>query len=402
MKKHLWTIAALTVTLVTGTSCATPIDGTAKPGMTPVDLSILKTGDLATAPSPFKLKFSDTGRTVRMIEARRMLNYLVHPFDVDSDLTNVGYVRLIADATTMTADGALPAIYKPVAEKNRIVAGAYVSRTNGNLRSSKKLIVSILRFPTEADSKSAADDFFRITQEQNERHAIPIDGHPDAHATSADNATANGFQQYGPYVIAISAGVPTPSPDTLAGTIKKVIDLQIVQLDKQKPIPIDDLLDLPTDPDGIMRRAAPRSNSDPFLSFYEEDFGNFQASGILHFERNPIEVRKAFEEGGVDLVGRRSSTVYRARDLEGAFRLQTALTRLGKNDATLDPPPGLSDAQCVRLDNRDLNRSFTSYCAIVYDRYVAVVVSTISEAATVDRQLQERASAQYSILKKSE
>jgi hypothetical protein len=56
----------------------------------------------------------------------------------------------------------------------------------------------------------------------------------------------------------------------------------------------------------------------------------------------------------------------------------------------------------VRLDTRDLNRNFTSYCAVVFDRYVAVVVSTITEASQVDRKLQERAAAQYSILKKSE
>ena len=93
-----------------------------------------------------------------------------------------------------------------------------------------------------------------------------------------------------------------------------------------------------------MRRAAPRAKdfSDPF--FEQNDFGPYEPSGILHFARNPIEVRKAFEEGGVDLVGRQAGTVYRARDLVGAFRVQNALTHPGNNDDTLDPPPGIPDA----------------------------------------------------------
>lgn len=405
MKKRLSTFIAISAVLITGTSCAATVDGNPRPGLSPVNLSQLRTGSSATEPSPFKLRFaSDSAQSVRFIEARRMLNYLVHPFDVDSELTTVAYVRLMADGATMTEDGALPAKYKSVAENNSLIAGAYVSRTNGDLRSTKKLIISILRFASDADSKNAADEFLRITNEEGQRHPVPIDGHADARATSGDNRSANAFQPHGPYVIVISAGIPESNQNALAGTIKKAIDLQSVQLDRQKPIPVDDLLDLPIDPDGIMRRAAPKAKdySDPFLIRAEEDFGSFQPSGILHFERNPIEVRKAMEDGGVDLVGRRASTVYRARDVAGAIRLQTALTKPGKNDTVLDPPPGLPDARCIGLDVRDLNRQFTSYCAVVYDRYVAVVVSSIPELARVDRRLEERTSAQYSILVKSE
>ncbi|WP_330252318.1 hypothetical protein OG874_40585 [Nocardia sp. NBC_00565] len=404
MKRQLSAAAALAVALLIGTSCASSIDGQPLPGLAPVDLSTLKTGAAATDPSPFKLRTSsDTAQSVRFIEARRMLNYVVQPFDVDSDLTSVGFVKLIADSTSMTADGALPEIYKQVGDNNNLVAGAYVSRSNGNLRSQKRLIISVLRFASDADSKNAADDFARITAEQRERHPIPIDSYPDARATSADNLSANAFQPHGPYVIAISAGMPEANQDKLAGTIKKTIDLQIPQIDRQQPVPVDDLLDLPLDPDGIMRRAAPKAKdySDPGFSLYDEDFGPFEPAGILHFERNPIDVRKAFEEGGVDLIGRRAGTVYRARDLAAAIRLQTALTKPGKNDTVLDPPPGLGDAQCLRLDLKDLNRQYSSFCAIVYDRYVAVVISSFPELARVDRRLEERTAGQYSILVKS-
>ncbi|MFR9752228.1 hypothetical protein ACL02S_14495 [Nocardia sp. 004] len=405
MKKRFRAVIAIATALVCTTSCADSLDGNPQPGMAPVDLSALQTGAMETEPTPFNLKFGpDKARSVRFIEARRMLNYLVHPFDVDSDLTDSGSVRLIVSADSMSAEGPLPPIYKPVAEKNSLVAGAYIVRINGNLRSRKKLIISILRFATDNDSANAAADFDRITGEQGERHPIPIADHPDARATSADDITATAFQSHGPYVIVINAGVPTPDRDALASTIKKTTDLQIAQLDKQQPIPLNDLLDLPIDPDGIMRRAAPKAkdHSDPFFTVYEEDFGAYQPSGILHFERNPVRMRKAFEDSGVDLVGRRAGTVYRTSDLAAAFRLQTALTEPGKSDSVLDPPPGLSDARCLRLDAIDPNRNYTAFCAVVFGHYVAVVVSVFPTAARVDRALYERAAAQYSILAKSE
>ncbi|MEV6391803.1 DUF7373 family lipoprotein [Nocardia xishanensis] len=405
MNKRFWPAALLAAALFVGTGCGSTITGNPKPGLSPVDLSSLKTGANATEPSAFELRFvSPAALNVRFIEARRMLNHLIHPFDVDEDLSAVGYVRLMADPASMIVDGALPKFYRPVAEENKLVAGAYVSRTNGNLRNSKKLIVSILRFQTEQDSKKAADDFYRITQEQGARHSIQVEGYPDAHASSPDDLTANAFLAQGPYVIVTSIGVPQPNSTELAERIKKTFDLQRAKLSQLQPIPVDDLLDLPIDPGGIMRRAAPKAKdySDPFMLLHEEDFGAFEPSGILHFERNPLEVRRAFEEGGVDLIGRRASTVYRARDVEAAFRLQTALAKPEKDDIVLDPPPGLNDAQCLQIGTRDLNRSFTSFCAVVYDRYVAVVISSIPDLGRVDRRLQERTAAQYSILVKSE
>ena len=195
MKKKIWTILVLACALIASTSCADSIHGNPQPGMTPVDLTKLKTGALDTEPSAYEMRLTSGAKNVRYIEARRMLNFLVHPFDVDGDITDVGYVRLFADADSMTADGALPEDYKPVAEKNKLLAGAYVSRTNGSTRATKKLIISTLRFPTPADATNAANDFDRTTferssREQRERHPIPIKGQPEARATSADDLGA--------------------------------------------------------------------------------------------------------------------------------------------------------------------------------------------------------------------
>ncbi|WP_227998586.1 DUF7373 family lipoprotein [Nocardia australiensis] len=391
-------VAVLTATAVAG--CSTSVTGTAMPGLTPVDLAALKVGAYTPEPSAYDPDI-DSYDDVRLIEARRMLNYLVHPFEVDSEIVTSSNLKFMSGVDSMIGEEQFPEKYRPVAQDNNLLAGVYVSGLNYDLRNRRKLIISVLRFPTDAAGKEAADQFDRITGTP-ERHPVPVEGYPDARASSADDITAISFVAHGPYVIVTNTGVPQPNQAGLASNIRKTLDLQIARLDQQKPIPLDDLLDLPIDPDNIMRRALPPAldYSDPFVS--KSDFGYFEPSGELHFERNPIEIQRAFEESGVDLVGRRGGIVYRTRDLAAAFRLQTALTKPGKNDEAISSPPGIPDAQCLNLDANDDTRGFNELCAVVYGRYVAVVLARTPLGTRLDSALYQRAAAQYAILAKSE
>lgn len=396
-------ITSLSV-VVAGAGCAST-DSNGQPDTAPVDLAVLKTGGLDKEPTSFTPKFHFT-EDFRLIESRRMLNYLVHPFDVDPDLTDAAVVKLVSNADNMVSDDGLPEIYKPVGEKYQVLAGAYVSRTNGSLRRAKKLIISVLRFPTEDAGRRAAEEFDNITNSDPGRHPIAIDGHPDARASSADDLKAVSFISHGPYVILTNTGLPTPDPAILAGNTKKAIELQIAKLDQQQSTPLDDILDLPQDPDGIMRRAAPTAKdySDPLTIGYSADaeFGPYHPDGALHFMRDPIAVRKAFDEAGVDLIGRRVGVVYRTRDVAAALRLQKALSKTAKNDEAIDPPPGLTGTRCVQYDYKDPNRRYNAQCALVYNRYVATVFFLIIGEGKGRQALYERAAAQYSILAKSE
>ncbi|MFE7720431.1 hypothetical protein ACFU44_15480 [Nocardia rhizosphaerihabitans] len=406
--KNTLRLAGLLTILIVGSGCAAPISGEAKPGMTPVDLAALKTGATVTEPTTFELKFSDTAKTVRLIEGRRLLNVLIQPIDVDPELTTRGTTRVFADGTDMSKDDGLPEMFKAAVTDNNFIAGVTASRTNGSVRNSKGLHLSVLHFATAQDSKNAAAAMYQVsTTGENPRQPVTIPGYSEANGSSKDGTAVSAFQAHGPFVIVVSMSQETPDSAGLATKIKKTLDLQIPALDKYRIIAPDDLLDLPLDPDGIMRRATGKSPSgDPYgMSYHEEDFGTFEPSGILHFERNPAEARTAFDEAGVDLVGRRFSTVYRTRDVESAFKLQTVLAKRGKSDTELAPPPGIADAQCLRLEESDPNRAYNGICVLVYDRYVAVVMSlaTVSRASQqVDATLQERTAAQYAILKKSE
>ncbi|MEV0337589.1 hypothetical protein AB0H49_01040 [Nocardia sp. NPDC050713] len=394
-------VAALTAAAVVCVSCSSTVEGSPGPGMSPVNVADLKTGPYKPEPTEYEPDIS-SANDIRTIEARRMLNYIVHSYEVDPEIDLLGDIEFFWNAEWLVQSNTFPEKYKPAALNNNLVAGAYVSRINGDLRSRKKLIISALRFPTEAASKKAAVEFDQITNADPGRHPVPIDGHPGALTSSADDITGISFIAHGPYVIMVNAGVPQPNQSALADAIRRTISLQITRIDQMKSIPLDDLLDIPTDPDSIMRRALPEAPdySDPFSG--DLDFGAYEPSGELHFERNPADVRKAFDESGVDLVGRRGGIVYRTRDLEAAFRLQTALLEPGRDDEELPPPPGLPDARCLRLDSSDAVRLYDALCGVVYGRYVAVVVTRIPVTSRSATPLYQRAAAQYAILAKSE
>ncbi|MEV0333023.1 hypothetical protein [Nocardia sp. NPDC050717] len=408
--KYSLRVAGLLAALTVASGCAAPISGQAKPGMTPVDLAALKTGAQVTEPTEFVEGFSShTSERIRLIEGRRLLNVLVHPTDFFPSLNTLGFTKIFANADAMSKTGGIPPQYNDAVTSNKLVVGVTEVRTNGSVRNLETMHVGVLQFATEQDAKNAAAAMFQVTNTgERPRHPVTIPGYPTANASSADDTGVNAFQQHGPFVIVNSVSQPTPDVTGLADKIKKSMDAQIPALDKFKVIAPDDLMDLPRDQEGIVRRTMDKSagSGDPFgMSFYNEDFGVFEPSGILHYERNTLETRKAFEEAGVDLVGRRYSTVYRTRDVEAAFKLQTVLAKRDKNDTVLAPPPGIADAQCVRLAEEDKNREYNGFCVLVYDRYVAVVMSlaSVSKAALeVDPVLQERTAAQYAILKKSE
>ncbi|MEV0033751.1 hypothetical protein [Nocardia sp. NPDC050793] len=401
MKVRRGLLGLLAVTASAAIGCSSSIAGTPQPGLAPVDVGALNTGSYANEPTAYDPSVGSAA-DVMAIEARRMLNYLVLPTDIDSALTVIGDVELFSFPEDPFIGKTLPEEYRPVTVDNKLIAGAYVSRINPDLRHRKKLIVSILRFPTEQDSRKAADDFDRITNADPGRHPIAVDGHSDAKATSKDDVTAVSFLAKGPFVILTNVGVPQPDQAALASVFKKTIDKQIELLGQLRPAPLDDILDAPLDPEGVMRRAAPKATdgTDPF--YVEYDFGPLEPSGELHYERNAVEMQAVFRDSGVDLVGRRGGIVYRARDLPAAIRLQSALVRLGKNDEELIAPPGLPDARCVRLDTTDSIRDYDLFCAVVHGRYVGIVVSKARLSGAIDPALYQRAAAQYAILAKSE
>ncbi|MGW6724464.1 DUF7373 family lipoprotein [Nocardia sp. NPDC055029] len=394
--------AALAIGLLTvSAGCGSDLRGTAVPGATEVDAALLRTGPFQTEPVSYELKPDIRGpERIRLIEGRRLLNFLIHPMDIDSDLIVPSKTHIFGDQDSVPNVGGLndeqTKIFKDSPE---FVTGVAAGQSNGSVRSPKTIEIAILRFISESKSSEVASELDRIAMASTPRHRIDIPGHPTARSSSIDNKSIDSWRPHGTYLVMVSVKNAAQGIDQLTASAKKALEMQTRSIDKQSPVPLDDVLDQPLDPENIVRRTMDHDPRDSSSS--EEDYGIFQSSGMLHFERNPVEARRKFEETGVDLIGRRASTVYRTKDLASAFLLQTFLARQGKDDVTLAPPPGIADAQCLRLDPRDPSRNYDLMCAVVFDRYVAVVTeSSTNTTAQVDHSLQERTAAQYAILKK--
>ncbi|WP_067861450.1 DUF7373 family lipoprotein [Nocardia shimofusensis] len=391
-------LAVVTASVLAG--CAAEIPGNPQPGQLPVDIAALNTGAYSPQPTGHDFEISTIGE-LRLVESRRMLEYLVSPSEIDSDISVAGPLALFS-GPDIVGEQTFPAQYEAAAVDNNMLLGVYLSRINGNLRKRKKLIISVLRFPTDDASRQAAEQFDRITNAEPSRHPLAVSAYPQAGVSSGDDITAVGFLAHGPYVIMVNTAVPEPDAGALASIVGRTFQAQTARLDQTTPTPLDDVLDLPLDPDSIMRRTLPQSSdySDPF--FGDSDIGVYAPAAALHFERDPERMRKAFEDSGVDLVARRGGMLYRARDLAGAFRLQNALMTAGRKDEELPPPPGLGDARCLKLDVADETRNFDLFCTVVFDRYVGVVISKAGLTGRMDGTLYQRAAAQYAILANSE
>lgn len=395
-------MAVLVVGVVAG--CAADVPGHAGPGMTAVDPNSLNIGPYPSAPQDYSLDGLDKDDVFR-IESRRMLGYLVLPYDVDSDISHLVDTRLVEATSTNFDDGllgVLPGQYLPVVERNNFIAGVYTQRSNDSLRSIKNLAIALLRFPSDAAARSAAAELDRATDEfKPGRHPVAIDGYPDIRASSDNDKKGYVFVARGPFVLLSMITMPGPDPKALATQFKKMLDLQLPKLDSLVPTPVDDILDLPLNPDGIMRRTLPAGKETRDYS-RDKYIGIYDGLGQLHFERNGLDLKRTLQEAGTDLVAQNQSTLFRTRDLAASFRLQNALAQLGKDDEALSSPPGLADARCLKMDETEpiFNNKFL--CILVHDRYVAVLGSQGQGLGKFDPALYQATAAQYSILAKTQ
>ncbi len=394
---RLTVFVSITVAL---TGCGSIVPGAPQPGATKVDIDTLRTGPFQREPVPFALKAGlNEPEQVRLVEARRLLNYLIQPLDIDPELHVPGKAAVFASETGMPVIQGIQLEHQRVIKDNvKFIAGVATHQTNGSIRNPRRLSIAVFQFESEAESARAAKELNQISIESSPRENINIPGIANAHASIAQDQL-DSWQSHGPYVVAVSILTTQAGVDESVTLTQKALTAENHALDRHKPIPLDDVLDQPLDGENIVRRTSIPDTRDSFVQI--NDFGVYQPSGILHFQRFPSEARQVFTDTGVDLIGRRASTVYRARDLAAAFKLQTFLAKQGKNDTNLDPPLGVADAQCVRFDNED-DRGHNSMCAVVYGRYVAVVTAKSIGYGQFDSDLQERAAAQYYTLQKCE
>ncbi|MFE3793793.1 DUF7373 family lipoprotein [Nocardia tengchongensis] len=401
---------AVTAVLVVGFVAATwPVPGHPGPGMTPTDLSKLQVGPYPSAPAEFTPFYGETSDAYA-IESRRMLTYLAGPDVIDPDVRYLGGARLLSSSGDFDdTNGPFPKNWQPVAERNRLIAGAYIWRNNDSVRARKHITLAIQRFPTEQAARAATDGYWDALNSP-ERHPIPI-GAADLPADTRDSVRASSrtddrgelVAAHGVYVIIGHAVIPQTDPAALGARLQEMLRAQLTAMADLKPSPLEDLPDLPSNPDHILDLTLPNQYdmSDSDQTSGGGRGGIYAPAGALHFERDTAVARPAFAAAGVDLVARNGATVYRTRDLAAAFGLQAALTRLGRDDDEVPNPAGITDAHCIRLDEPEPIRRAEYLCAVVHGRYVAVIGAPARFSGGAPASFEQRVSAQYSMLARS-
>lgn len=393
-------LAVASMALLTG--CGQTVDGLATAAVAPVELTTLEVGPYPAEPATYEPEIDDKEQVFE-IESRRMLGYLVPPFEFDPELAHLDRLELVSPSERLYGEGydaVYPAEFKAVVDRHHLISGVLTTRSNNSTRALKNAVHALLRFPSEEAARAAADDFAAVTHTRDPAlREVAVPGHAGVEISTSDDRKGYLFLAHGPFTVITMLTMPTPDQAALTAQFGTLVDRQLERLESATATPVDEILDLPMDPDGIMRRVLPPIESE--FPTGEEFSGPMSPAAQVHFERDGAGIGAAFADAGVDLVARNYATVYRTRDPQAAFRLQTALTRPARADEEIDPPPGLADARCLMLDERDPVNDFTTVCVLVHDRYVAVVGSSAATGRGLDPALYQRAAAQYSILARS-
>ena len=147
---------------------------------------------------------------------------------------------------------------------------------------------------------------------------------------------------------------------------------------------------LPRDPSGLLARTVPLK---PGQGDSMSD-ADYDPTGAMQLEDNPIQAGPAMQDAGVDAVAISQTTVYQARDAEAAQGLAQALSDDVAQRQAAQPAaevPGLPGSRCMRVEDAG-GLIAHHWCVATYGRFTFKAV-----ARQLDNAHQQMA-AQYLML----
>lgn len=374
-------------------ACTTVVPGSAVvAGDGPaVDVAQLDVGDYPTRPlSP--LGTTGTMQTGVIVEAQRMANFVVGPWEVDPSLTN-GYrmvAQAVTDARELTMIG--PAETSSVARRHGFVNG-FVSARQSEGRTT--MLNAVLRFPDPSAAAAGAADLARAALPQQYKRAQPqpvtIPGRPDARASrytffDVDEGrpwtAVRAFTSHGQYVftqLVESVG----GPDVALALIANTVGFQGPVIDLFQSTDPADFAEIPLDPTGLLARTLPLPNAEPTAA----QNARYGRRGALHFQDDPARSSPLFGETVMDLAAMAKTTVYRTIDAQAAARVadEFAAEVQGRGGRSVDGVGFLPGSRCAEHGDG-------FHCVATADRYA---IEAQSRRATDARQ---QVAAQYVLL----
>jgi hypothetical protein len=385
-------IALISVALLSA-SCTTAVDGSAvkQTGTASgpaIDVSKLDVGPYPTQPSQ---PLGVTGNPLRgvLVEAQRMANNVVGPWEVDPALS--GWFGF--GATPLLNAGDLsnigPEQFAAAAGRHNFINGFVSART---AEGQKILLNAVLRFADPGDASAAAADFGDVAAKTGtgvQRAEIP--GHPDTVAASYTQAEAStgkqwsavrAFTPHGQYVF-MQLAQASDGMDPAIGLVAKTVDKQGPTIDQFRATDPAEFGDISLDPNGLLARTLPVPDKEATAI----QNTTYEQRGALHFQNDPARSSRLFSDTGTDLVAMAKTNVYQAKDSGGAARIVDGFfAELQPTSQPAKPVNNLSDSRCLQLKDNSF------YCLGAADRYAIETTSqTLLDA-------QQQVAAQYAML----
>lgn len=377
-------------------ACTTTVDGApvksqgGAPPQGSIDIDKLDVGPYPTEPRP-ELGVTGNPQLGVAVEAQRMANNVIGPWEVDSELTAAFGFGAIAlpNAETLTLIG--PSELAAVAGGHGMINGFASART---LEGKKMLLNAVLRFGDDAAATAAATDLGKTALQQQgvdgPAQTVPIPNHPDAQAnqyatidrTAGKWTAVRSFTAHGPYVLMQLAQAAEGLDHALA-LVDEAIELQGPVIDSFRATDPSEFADISLDPTGLMARTLPVPDEEatPVQNAV------YEPRGALHFQSDPVRSSKLFDDTATDLVAMGKTNVYQTGDAEGAKGVvDEFFAELEPTSQQANPVKNMPDSRCRQLEDNAF------YCLATADRY-AIETSGQSLLDT-----QQQVAAQYVML----
>jgi hypothetical protein len=303
-----------------------------------------------------------------VIEAQRMANNVVGPWEVDSALTaSFGFGALVLDsakAIALIGPGELAA----VAGGHNFINGFASARMAEN---KTMLLNAVLRFPDDASATAAATDLGTTALQQQGVDGpavrVPIPNYPDAQAnqyTTIDRGSAKwnavrSFTAHGPYVL-MQLGQSTEGLDPALALVSKAIELQSQVIDGFRATDPSEFADISIDPTGLLERTLPMPEEDATPA----QNATYETRGALHFQSDPVRSAKLFIDTKTDLIAMARTNVYQTDDAKGAAGIVDGFyAEVEPTAKPANPVKNMPDSRCLQFEDGGF------YCLAAADRY---------------------------------
>ncbi|MFD4354833.1 hypothetical protein ACFWPX_19920 [Nocardia sp. NPDC058518] len=265
--------------------------------------------------------------------------------------------------------------------------------------------ITVLQFADDETAERVAKDMSNadFAVAANENRSISLPNYPTATSHRRPGVpTLGSTLAHGRYVIYIHVGIVDDDVTQLTTLAEKTYRTQIPLLDKLPALSPADMLRLPPDPDGMLRRAL-----NPKVSPSLDDIEYFTLDRIGYYQVNRKQQLNdsLYSEAGADRFTRSWGTeLVRTRDEEAAKILRDKVVELlVPSSEPADSVPQLPDTKCAKNTDPRLNDKFVDtgerkrfLCAVQYRRYVAIVDANQIQDA------HQRAAAQYALFANSQ